>query len=325
MRGRPGSAGSVKAILFARKMQPIMQHSHGGHAHGLPYGNDRAFAAGVALNAAFVLAEFLAGLYADSLALVADAGHNLSDVLGLLLAWGAAVLARRLPSERFTYGLRSSTILAALGNAAFLLLVTGAIGWEAVQRFSIPHPVDQTVVIWVAAAGVAINGATALLFLGGRKTDLNIRGAFLHMAADAAVSLGVVLAGLAMLATGWTWIDPAAGLAIAAAIVVSTWSLLRESLELALHAVPKGVDPAEVRNWLARLEGVSEVHDLHIWGMSTTESAMTAHLVMPAGHPGDTFLAQAAHDIGRLYRIGHVTLQVETSRDPCALAPDHVV
>jgi cobalt-zinc-cadmium efflux system protein len=303
----------------------VHDHAHGGHVQSAPVDHGRAFAAGVALNSAFVLAEFLAGLYADSLALVADAGHNLSDVLGLLLAWGAAVLARRLPSERFTYGLRSSTILAALGNAAFLLLVTGAIGWEAVQRFSIPHPVDQTVVIWVAAAGVVINGATAMLFLSGRKTDLNIRGAFLHMAADAAVSFGVILAGLGMLATGWTWIDPAMGLAIAAAIVVSTWSLLRESLELALHAVPKGVDPAEVRDWLARLEGVSEVHDLHIWGMSTTESAMTAHLVMPAGHPGDAFLAQAARDIGRLFRIGHVTLQVETSREPCALAPDHVV
>lgn len=300
-------------------------HSHHGHAHEPPRGHDRAFAVGVALNLGFVLIEFVAGIYADSLALIADAGHNLSDVLGLLLAWGAATLARQIPSERFTYGLRSSTILAALGNAAFLLLITGAIGWEAVQRFGNPQLVDQHVVIWVAAAGIVVNAATALMFMSGRKTDLNIRGAFLHMAADAGVSLGVVVAGLGMLATGWTWLDPAVGLAIAVAIVLSTWSLLRESLGLALHAVPKGVDPGAVRSWLAGLPGVREVHDLHIWGMSTTETALTAHLVMPAGHPGDAFLEQIAHDIGRRFRIGHVTLQVEIARDSCVLAPDHVV
>lgn len=295
------------------------------HVHGAPPSHDRAFAAGIALNLAFVLVEFVAGIYADSLALIADAGHNLSDVLGLLLAWGAATLARQLPSERFTYGLRSSTIFAALGNAAFLLLITGAIGWEAVQRFGNPQPVNQAMVIWVAAAGVAINAATALMFMSGRKTDLNIRGAFLHMAADAGVSLGVVAAGLGMLATGWTWLDPAIGLAIAIVIVISTGSLLRESLGLALHAVPRGVDPAAVRSWLAGLPGVREVHDLHIWGMSTTETALTAHLVMPGGHPGDAFLERVAHDIGHQFRIGHVTLQVETARDSCVLAPDHVV
>ncbi|MBI3935662.1 MAG: cation transporter [Betaproteobacteria bacterium] len=291
----------------------------------MPSSQNRAFAVGVALNSAFVLAEWLAGIFANSLALIADAGHNLSDVLGLLLAWGAAALAQRPPTARFTYGLRSSTILAALGNAAFLLLITGAIGWEAVQRFGNPQPVNQAMVIWVASAGVAINGATALLFLSGRKTDLNIRGAFLHMVADAAVSLGVVLAGLGMVATGWIWLDPAVGLVIAAVIVISTWSLLRESLELALHAVPKGVDAVEMRRWLSELEGVREVHDLHIWAMSTTETALTAHLVMPAGHPGDAFLANVARDIERLFRIGHVTLQVETARNPCVLAPDHVV
>ena len=300
-------------------------HARDGHSNGVPSRLNRAFMVGIALNSAFVLAEFLAGVFANSLALIADAGHNLSDVLGLLLAWGAATLARRLPSERFTYGLRSSTILAALGNAGFLLLVTGAIGWEAVLRFGNPHPVNQVMVIWVASVGVVIHAATAILFMSGRKTDLNVRGAFLHMAADAAVSLGVVLAGLGMLATGWTWLDPAISLAIAAVIVISTWSLLRESLGLALHAVPKGVDPAAVRRWLSELPGVSEVHDLHIWAMSTTETALTAHLVMPAGHPGDAFLAKIGHEIGHLFKIGHVTLQVEIAQDPCVLAPDHVV
>lgn len=295
------------------------------HPHPTSFANNRAFALGVALNSAFVLAEWLAGIFANSLALIADASHNLSDVLGLLLAWGAAILAQRQPSERFTYGLRSSTILAALANAAFLLVVTGAIAWEAVLRFGNPRAVDEAMVVWVAAAGVAINGATALLFLAGRKHDLNIRGAFLHMAADAAVSLGVVLAGLGMRATGWKWLDPAVSLMIVAVILISTWSLLRESLGLALHAVPRGVDPAAVRRWLSQLPGVSEVHDLHIWGMSTTETALTAHLIMPAGHPGDAFLADVARDIERLFKIGHVTLQVETAAEPCALAPDHVV
>ena len=295
------------------------------HTHVVPPNKTRAFAVGVALNSAFVLAELLAGIFANSLALIADAGHNLSDVLGLLLAWGAATLARRLPSERFTYGLRSFTILAALGNAGFLLLVTGAIGWEAVLRFGSPQPVNHVTVIWVASLGVAINAATAFLFMAGRKTDLNVRGAFLHMVADAAVSLGVVVAGLGMLVMGWSCLDPAVSLVIAAVIVVSAWSLLREAMELALHAVPKGVDPMEVRRWLSELPGVREVHDLHIWGMSTTETALTAHLVMPAGHPGDAFIANAARDIGQLFRIGHVTLQVETARDPCVLAPDHVV
>jgi cobalt-zinc-cadmium efflux system protein len=295
------------------------------HSHAVPFASNRAFALAVALNSTYVLVEWFAGVYSNSVALIADAAHNLGDILGLLLAWGAAALAQRQPSERFTYGLRSSTILAALGNAALLLVVTGAIGWEAFLRFANPRTVNETMVIWVAAAGVAINGTTALLFMAGRKHDLNIRGAFLHMSADAAVSLGVVLAGLGIRATGWGWLDPTASLVIVAVIVISTWSLLSESLGLALHAVPKGVDPSEVRRWLSELPQVSEVHDLHIWGMSTTETAMTVHLVMPNGHPGDAFLANVAHDIWRLFKIGHVTLQVETAREPCALAPDHVV
>ena len=302
------------------------------HNHPNPNGTkaarfDRAFAIGVVLNAGFVLVEWTFGVLANSLALIADASHNFGDVLGLLLAWGAAALARRRPSPRFTYGLRSSTILAALANAALLLVITGGIAWEAILRFRNPASIDAPVVIWVAALGVLVNTATALLFMSGRKRDLNLRGAYLHMAADAAVSLGVVVAGLLTLATGWTWLDPVVSLAIVAVILLGTWGLLRDATRLALHAVPEGVDPAIVRRFLERQPGVKEVHDLHIWGMSTTETAMTAHLVMPGGHPGDAFIAELAdrmdHDLG----IAHATLQVETGSgaQPCALAPDHVV
>ena len=288
---------------------------------------DRAFALGVALNASFVLAEWIFGVLAHSLALIADASHNLGDVLGLLLAWGAAALARRLPSPRFTYGLRSSTILAALANAALLLIITGGIAWEAVLRFRNPAAVEAPVVIWVAAIGVIVNTATAMLFLSGRKQDLNLRGAFLHMAADAAVSLGVVIAGLLTLATGWGWLDPAVSLVIVAVILLGTWGLLRDAIRLALHAVPDGVDPVVVRRFLEQQSGVAEVHDLHIWGMSTTEIALTAHLVMPAGHPGDAFISELAERMDHDFGIAHTTLQVETGSgaQQCALAPDHVV
>jgi len=302
------------------------------HNHPHPNGTqparfDRAFAIGVALNAGFVLVEWTFGVLANSLALIADASHNLGDVLGLLLAWGAAALARRRPSPRFTYGLRSSTILAALANAALLLVITGGIAWEAILRFRNPASIDAPVVIWVAALGILINTATALLFLSGRKQDLNLRGAYLHMAADAAVSLGVVIAGLLTLATGWSWLDPVVSLAIVAVILLGTWGLLRDATRLALHAVPEGVDPANVRRFLERQPGVEEVHDLHIWGMSTTETAMTAHLVMPGGYPGDAFIAELAGRMDREFGIAHATLQVETGSgaQPCALAPDHVV
>ena len=300
-------------------------HSHADGTEAARY--DRAFAIGVALNAGFVLVEWAFGVLANSLALIADASHNLGDVLGLLLAWGAAALARRLPSPRFTYGWRSSTILAALANAALLLVITGGIAWEAILRFRNPDSVDAQVVIWVALAGILVNTATALLFLSGRKRDLNLRGAFLHMAADAAVSLGVVIAGLATLATGWNWLDPVVSLAIVAVILLSTWGLLRDATRLALHAVPDGVDPAIVRSFLEQQSGVAEVHDLHIWAMSTTETALTAHLVMPAGHPGDAFVAGLADAMAQDFGIAHATLQVETGSgaQPCALAPDHVV
>jgi len=304
------------------------------HTHNPPHPNgtqaarfDRAFAIGVALNAGFVLVEWTFGVLANSLALIADASHNFGDVLGLLLAWGAAALARRRPSPRFTYGLRSSTILAALANAALLLVITGGIAWEAILRFRNPASIDAPVVIWVAALGIAVNTATALLFLSGRKQDLNLRGAYLHMAADAAVSLGVVIAGLLTLATAWSWLDPVVSLAIVAVILLGTWGLLRDATRLALHAVPEGVDPANVRRFLERQPGVEEVHDLHIWGMSTTETALTAHLVMPGGYPGDAFIAELADRMGHEFGIAHATLQVETGSgaQPCALAPDHVV
>jgi len=300
-------------------------HSHGGDARGPRLG--RAFAAGIALNVAFVIAEVILGLMANSLALVADAMHNLSDVVGLVLAWGASALALRPPSARFTYGFRGSTILAALANAMLLLVVTGGIAWEALHRLKNPGIVNETLMIWVAIAGIVINGVTAWFFMADRKSDLNVRGAYLHMAADAGVSAGVALAGAGMLLTGWLWLDPAVSLVIVATIFVGTWGLLRDSVKLALHAAPESVDPGEVRGYLCALKGVAEVHDLHIWGMSTTETALTAHLVMPAGHPGDDFIAHVVHDIEHRFRIGHVTLQIEmgTSANPCALAPDHVV
>ena len=301
---------------------PQAHHAHGDHADP-----GRAFAVGIALNVAFVAVELVFGVLANSLSLIADATHNFSDVLGLALAWGAATLARKPPSTRFTYGLRGSTILVALGNAMLLLVATGGIGWEAILRLRDPGAVNEITMIWVALAGALVNGLTAWSFRTGRKSDLNVRGAYLHMAADAGVSLGVAAAGAGMLLTGWRWLDPAASLAIVATIFVSTWGLLRDSLKLALHAAPESIDPAGVRLFLAGLPGVSEVHDLHIWAMSTTETALTVHLVMPAGHPGDEFFAQLAHQIEARFRIGHATIQIETgtSSKACTLAPDHVV
>ncbi len=305
-----------------------MAHDHGHHHHHGPAGHDygRAFLIGIVLNLGFVGVEWTAGVIAQSLALMADATHNLGDVLGLVLAWGASVLARRRPSERYTYGLRGSSILAALANAVILLLVTGGLAWEAMQRFDAPRPVEGGLMMAVAAVGVAVNGITAWLFAAGGKEDLNLRGAYMHMAADAAVSLGVVVAGALVMATGWGWLDPAVTLVVVAVIAAGTWGLLRDSLALALQAVPGGIEAAQVRSWLAELPGVTEVHDLHIWAMSTTETALTAHLVFPDGHPGDEFLGRVAHDIGHRFAIHHVTLQVELADGgPCALAPDHVV
>ncbi len=251
------------------------------------------------------------------MALVADAGHNLSDVLALLLAWGAAAAAKRPPNARFTYGYKSSTILAAMANAALLLVAIGAILFETLHRLWDPAPVQGMTMVVVAGIGIAINTGTALLFLKGRHDDLNIRGAFLHMAADALVSLGVVVAGMLILATGREWIDPVTSLLIVAVIAWGTWGLAKDSIKLGLLGVPDGISEADVRAYLAGLPGVDAVHDLHIWPMSTTETALTAHLVIPAGHPGDTFLHEVAEELANRHRIGHATLQVERERGEC--------
>ena len=297
------------------------------HHDDQPRDFNRAFAIGVALNTGFVILEVVFGLIAHSLALIADAGHNLSDVLGLLLAWGAAWLSKRRPSKTRTYGFRRSSILAALVNAVVLLLVTGGVGWEAIQRLSDRREVAGATVIWVALAGVAVNGVTAALFFPGRGHDLNIRGAFLHMAADAGLSLGVALTGLVILATDWRWLDPAASLVISAVILIGTWELLRDSVNLALDAVPEGIDSRAVRAYLSGLPGVTEVHDLHIWAMSTTETALTAHLVMPNGDGGDALLARTCQELHERFGIEHATIQIEHGdpAHPCRLSPEGVV
>ncbi|MET0866763.1 MAG: cation diffusion facilitator family transporter [Pseudorhodoplanes sp.] len=290
---------------------------HAGHSHA-PKDFGFAFALGTALNLGFVAIEAVFGLIANSTALLADAGHNLSDVIGLLLAWGAALLAKRPATERFTYGLRSTSILAALGNALLLMLACGAIAWEAVWRFSNPKPVEGMTVIVVAGIGILVNGFTAWLFLAGRNSDLNIRGAYLHMLADAGVSLGVVIAGIAILFTGWLWLDPLVSLVIVAVILWSTWGLLRDSIMLALDAVPSHIRLPDVKSCLESLPGVTRAHHVHVWAMSTNEVALTAHLVMPAGHPGNAFFKAAEHTLHERFGIDHPTLQIETedSADP---------
>jgi cobalt-zinc-cadmium efflux system protein len=303
-----------------------MDHEHHRHQHSATdYG--RAFAIGIALNLAYVAGEAVAGVLSHSLSLLADAGHNLSDVLGLALSWGAAALSRRSPSRRFTYGLRSSSILAALTNAVILLVVTGGIAWEAVLRLADPVPVNSGVMVWVAAAGIVVNGGTALLFASGRGSDLNIKSAFLHMAADTLVTAGVVIAGIAIGLLGWLWLDPAVSLVVSVVIVVGAWGLLKSAIGLALDAVPEGVDAAAVRAHLAALPGVTALHDLHIWGMSTTETALTCHLVMPSGHPGDAALNTITQELHQRFAIAHATIQIELadSDEVCVLTPEHVV
>jgi cobalt-zinc-cadmium efflux system protein len=318
-------------------------HGQAGHAHGhhdhhhhhhAPANHDRAFAIGVALNAGFVLAEVAAGLIANSVALLADAMHNLGDVLALLLAWGASWLARRPPTATRTYGWGRSSILAALVNAILLLLALGGIAWEALERLGAPQPIDSGLVAWVGGIGIAINAASAALFLRGRAADINIRAAFLHMAADALVSAGVVAAALLVGLTGWLWLDPLASLIIAALIAVGTWDLLRDAMGLALDRVPRGIDPARVRAALAALPGVAEVHDLHIWSLSTTAPALTAHLVRaPAAGPDAApdavpgLLARAREMLAAEFALHHATLQIETAAEAesCPLRSDRVV
>jgi cobalt-zinc-cadmium efflux system protein len=297
-------------------------HSH-GHSHA-PQNFGLAFAAAAGLNIAFVIIQAIYGVLANSMALIADAGHNFGDVIGLLLAWAAYAIARRPATARYTYGYRSATILAALINAILLLVATGAIAWEAVRRFSAPGEVAGVTVMVVAAIGILINAGSALLLSSGRKGDLNIRGAFLHLMADAAVSAGVVITGMAILFTGWTWLDPLASLVISAVIVWSTWALLRESLTLSLGAVPPGIDPDEVRRYLVALPGVASVHHLHIWAISTSETALTCHLVTPGQHPGDDFLSEVTHALHNRFGIDHPTLQIEVGdAGTCATEHDH--
>ena len=298
------------------------EHGHGGHHHHAdPANHGRAFLIAVVLNTVFVVIEFAYGFAANSTALMADAGHNLSDVLGLLLAWGALALARKQASQRYTYGLRGASILAALANAMLLLLACGAIAWESVMRFSQPPAVAGMTVSIVAGIGIVVNGLSAWLFMKGAKGDLNIRGAYLHMAADAVISLGVVIAGLVILYTGWFWLDPAISLVIVAVIVVGTWGLLREAMQLSFAAVPAQVDASAVHAYLGQLAGVTEIHDMHIWGLSTTETALTAHLVIPGGHPGDVFIDDVAQGLNKQFSIHHSTLQIEhgTTEHTCAL------
>ncbi|MES2326258.1 MAG: cation diffusion facilitator family transporter [Pseudomonadota bacterium] len=305
------------------------EHAHGhGQAHGhshAPADFGRAFLIGTALNVGFVVIEAGFGFSVNSMALLADAGHNLSDVLGLLIAWGAAALVKRVPTKHYTYGFRRSTILAALFNALFLLVAIGAIALEAIQRFRAPQPVSGTTVMAVAGVGIVVNSVTAWLFARGRKGDINIRGAYLHMAADAAVSVGVVAAGLLITLTGAQWIDPVTSLAIVLVILIGTWGLLKDSVAMSLDRVPTHIRPTEVEETLARLTGVTRVHDLHIWSMSTTETALTAHLVMPAGSGGDRFLHDAAELLRKQFNIGHATIQIELDERACALEPDEVV
>ncbi|MGE4069772.1 MAG: cation diffusion facilitator family transporter [Lysobacterales bacterium] len=286
------------------------EHDH-PHAHEhAPKDFNRAFAIGIGLNLGYVAIEAWYGWTVDSLALLADAGHNFSDVIGLVLAWAGAAAARLRPDERHTYGWKRASILAAFINALLLLMAMGALTWEAVQRLSVPAPVPGMTLIWVAGVGIVINTATALLFLRGREHDLNIRGAFLHMAADALVSLGVVIAGVLVLAFGWQWLDPLLSLAIAVVIVVGTWGLFRQSLHLLFDGVPEQINLAEVRSALEALPGVERVHDLHVWAMGSTEIALTAHLIRPAGPPEDDFYQQASVLLNARFHIDHVTLQV---------------
>lgn len=302
-------------------------HSH-GHNHAEPRNFDKAFAIGIFLNLAFVIAETGYGFVAKSLALVADAGHNLSDVVGLVLAWAAIWLSRKKPTGRFTYGLRRSSILAALLNAVLLLIAVGGITWEALRRFWEPTSIQTGTVMAVAFVGILINGVTAYLFMSGRKDDINIRGAYIHMATDALVSVGVVISGLLIQQTQWMWVDPAISIVIALIITLSTWSLLKESIHMTMDAVPAGIHLTQVREYFANLLGVQEVHDLHVWSMSTTETALTVHLVIPKNLQTDELLAKMSLELKENFKIDHPTIQIESGDFAdfnCALKSDEVV
>jgi cobalt-zinc-cadmium efflux system protein len=297
---------------------------HGHHVHA-PVDFNRAFAVTVVLNGALVGAQVFYGIVGNSMALLADAGHNFGDVLALLLAWGAHGVAQWQPTRRYTYGFRSASILAALFNSLILLIATGAIALEAVRRLWEPGAVAATTVMVVAAGAIIVNGLSAWMLAAGRKSDLNIRAAILHLAGDAAISVGVVAVAAAIYVTGWFWLDAAASLLIAGFIVWGTWGVLRQSFQLSLAGVPDAIDRSKVEHYLRTLPGVSEVHDLHIWAMSTTETALTAHLVRPGASLDDAFLSAAEDTLARRFGIRHATLQVEAGDHACRLAPDHVV
>ena len=290
-----------------------MAHHNHNNSHSPERNFNSAFIIGILLNVIYIIVEVVYGVIINSMALLADAGHNFSDVLGLLLAWGAAYLAKTATTEKRTYGLRKSTILAALFNAIILMIAVGAISIEAIRKLIYPEPVQGSTMMIVAGIGFVINAITALLFMKGREKDLNIKGAFLHMAADAGVSLGVVLAGLAIFYTNWLWIDPAISLVIVIVITIGTWSLLKDSFSLSMDAVPRGIDLKEVENYFLNLNGVTEVHDLHIWGMSTTESALTVHLVIPEEQKDDYFLKKICDELHSKFGIEHPTIQIEKS------------
>jgi cobalt-zinc-cadmium efflux system protein len=303
----------------------MFAHERASHRHQhAPAAFGRAFALGVALNAALVALQFACGLLGNSMALIADAGHNLTDVVGLLMAWGATTVSKWPATSRYTYGFRSSSILAAIANSIVLLVAVGAIAWEAAQRLADPEPVSEILVVVAAAVGVAINGATAASFRAGRA-DVNVRAAFVHMAADAAISFGVLLSGLAIAATGWLRLDALVSLAICSFIVWGTWGLLRDAMNLALNAVPAGIDPEAVRTYLEQLPGVESIHDLHIWAMSTTETALTCHLVLPGEPPRDAFVFAIARHLRDRFGIHHATLQIERGEERCALLSEHGV
>ena len=293
-----------------------MSHSHSHHHHEINNYN-RSFAIGISLNVIFVIIEVTYGLLADSMALIADAGHNLSDVMSLILAWGASYLATRHPTHKRTYGLRKVTIMASLLSALLLLVALGGIAWESVERLSSPQPVDGVIIIVVAAIGVVINTLTALLFVKGQKHDLNIRAAYLHMAADAAISLGVVVAGIAIMLTGWIWLDPAISLFIVVAILIGTWQLLRDSIDLSIDAVPQGINISDIKSYLSGLKNISDIHDLHVWALSTTETALTVHLVTTSKLIDNSFLQEIQEHLHHHFNIAHTTIQVESQSEDC--------
>lgn len=296
------------------------QHHHEHHhAHTISPDSigHKIFATAIVFNTTFVVVEVGFGLHADSLSLLADAGHNFSDVIGLFASWAAMIMAKRLPTTRFTYGLRSSTILAALANTMLLLIAVGGVTWEAIMRLNSPQAVNGMMITWVALFGVVINVATAMMLMRGRKDDINQRGAYLHMLGDAVIALGVAAGGVLVVKTGWLWLDPAISLVIAILILVGTWGLFKQSFRLALQAVPDQVDAEAVKTYLSNLPPVSAVHDFHVWGMSTTENALTAHLVTPAGHPGDAFLHEVSEELAHHFHIHHVTIQTELGDNQC--------